>query len=111
MRAELSHVLLHLAVARSSPKVNLDLSQRQTFAVHLPPHVSPMGLRFGGHQGDCPGTEDLADRLLRFPFFNGMRMAQTLATHFDGPVHVSNYPVHRALHKRLKKFRRKTLLS
>jgi hypothetical protein len=37
--------------------------------------------------------------LLRFPFFNGMRMAQTLATHFDGPVHVSNYPVHRALHK------------
>jgi len=76
------------------------LSQRQIFAVHyLPPHVSPMGLRFGGHQGDCPGTEDLADRLLHFSFFNGMRMAQTLATHFDGPVHVSNYPVHRALHK------------
>lgn len=30
---------------------------------------------------------------------DGMRMAQTFATHFDGPVHVSNYPVHRALQK------------
>jgi ribosomal protein S18 acetylase RimI-like enzyme len=29
----------------------------------------------------------------------GMRMAQTFATHFDGPVHVSNYPVQRALQK------------
>jgi hypothetical protein len=41
----------------------------------------------------------VADRLLRFPFFNGTRMAQTLATRFDGPVHVSNYPVRRTLHK------------
>jgi dTDP-4-amino-4,6-dideoxygalactose transaminase len=39
---------------------------------YLPLHLSPMGLRFGGHQGDCPVTEDLADRLLRFPFFTGM---------------------------------------
>ena len=30
---------------------------------------------------------------------DGMRMAQTFATHFDGPVHVSNYPVQRALQK------------
>jgi len=39
---------------------------------YLPLHLSPMGLRFGGRQGDCPVTEDLADRLLRFPFFTGM---------------------------------------
>ena len=39
---------------------------------YLPLHLSPMGLRFGGHQGDCPLTEDLSDRLLRFPFFTGM---------------------------------------
>lgn len=39
---------------------------------YLPLHLSPMGLRFGGHQGDCPVTEDLADRLVRFPFFTGM---------------------------------------
>ena len=31
--------------------------------------------------------------------FDGMRMAQSSATHLDGPVHVSNYPVHRALQK------------
>jgi dTDP-4-amino-4,6-dideoxygalactose transaminase len=39
---------------------------------YLPLHLSPMGLRFGGREGDCPITEDLADRLLRFPFFTGM---------------------------------------
>lgn len=39
---------------------------------YLPLHLSPMRLRFGGRQGDCSVTEDLADRLLRFPFFTGM---------------------------------------
>jgi dTDP-4-amino-4,6-dideoxygalactose transaminase len=39
---------------------------------YLPLHLSPMGLRFGGCEGDCPVTEDLADRLLRLPFFTGM---------------------------------------
>jgi dTDP-4-amino-4,6-dideoxygalactose transaminase len=39
---------------------------------YLPLHLSPMGLRFGGRQGDCPVTEDLADRLVRLPFFTGM---------------------------------------
>jgi dTDP-4-amino-4,6-dideoxygalactose transaminase len=43
---------------------------------YLPLHLSPMGLRFGGHQGDCPVTEDLADRLLRFPFFTGMSSSE-----------------------------------
>jgi dTDP-4-amino-4,6-dideoxygalactose transaminase len=43
---------------------------------YLPLHLSPMGLRFGGHPGDCPITEDLADRLLRFPFFTGMSSSE-----------------------------------
>ena len=43
---------------------------------YLPLHVSPMGLRFGGRQGDCPVTEDLADRLLRLPFFTGMTSSE-----------------------------------
>jgi GNAT superfamily N-acetyltransferase len=30
---------------------------------------------------------------------DGMRMAQSFATRLDGPVHVSNYPVHHALQK------------
>jgi dTDP-4-amino-4,6-dideoxygalactose transaminase len=43
---------------------------------YLPLHLSPMGLRFGGCEGDCPVTEDLADRLLRFPFFTGMSSSE-----------------------------------
>jgi dTDP-4-amino-4,6-dideoxygalactose transaminase len=43
---------------------------------YLPLHLSPMGLRFGGRKGDCPVTEDLADRLLRFPFFTGMSTSE-----------------------------------
>ncbi len=31
-----------------------------------------MGLLFGAREGDYPITEDLADRLLRLPFFAGM---------------------------------------
>lgn len=40
---------------------------------YLPLHVSPMGLRHGGRPGQCPVTEDVADRLLRLPFFVGLR--------------------------------------
>jgi len=43
---------------------------------YLPLHLSPMGLRFGGRQGDCPVTEDLSDRLLRLPFFAGMSSSE-----------------------------------
>jgi dTDP-4-amino-4,6-dideoxygalactose transaminase len=43
---------------------------------YLPLHLSPMGLRFGGRQGACPITEDLSDRLLRFPFFTGMSSSE-----------------------------------
>ena len=43
---------------------------------YLPLHLSPMGLRFGGRHGDCPVTEDLADRLLRLPFFTGMNSSE-----------------------------------
>jgi dTDP-4-amino-4,6-dideoxygalactose transaminase len=43
---------------------------------YLPLHLSPMGLRFGGRQGDCPVTEDLTDRLIRFPFFTGMSSSE-----------------------------------
>lgn len=35
-------------------------------------HLSPMGRRFGGKEGDCPNTESLSNRLLRLPFYNDM---------------------------------------
>ncbi len=57
------------------------LEQRQALIAHLkeqgicsvfhylPLHLSPMGQRFGGREGDCPVTEAISDRLLRLPFF------------------------------------------
>lgn len=36
---------------------------------YLPLHLSDMGRKFGGKQGDCPVTEELSQRLLRLPFF------------------------------------------
>ena len=58
------------------------LEQRQALIAHLkthgilgvfhylPLHLSEMGRRFGGNEGDCPVTEDVSDRLLRLPFYN-----------------------------------------
>ena len=39
---------------------------------YLPLHLSDMGLKFGGKQGDCPVTEDISDRLVRLPLFFDM---------------------------------------
>jgi dTDP-4-amino-4,6-dideoxygalactose transaminase len=39
---------------------------------YLPLHLSEMGRRFGGRPGACPVTEEVSDRLLRLPFFNGL---------------------------------------
>ena len=36
---------------------------------YLPLHLSDMGQKFGGKQGDCPVTEDVSDRLVRLPLF------------------------------------------
>jgi dTDP-4-amino-4,6-dideoxygalactose transaminase len=48
------------------------LSAREINSVfhYLPLHLSSMGRRFGGKEGDCPVTEDVSDRLLRLPFYN-----------------------------------------
>jgi dTDP-4-amino-4,6-dideoxygalactose transaminase len=40
---------------------------------YLPLHLSEMGQRFGGRKGDCPVTEDISDRLVRLPFYNGLQ--------------------------------------
>jgi dTDP-4-amino-4,6-dideoxygalactose transaminase len=50
------------------------LKERQILAVfhYLPLHLSPMGRRFGGQEGNCPVTEDVSDRLVRLPFYNSL---------------------------------------
>ena len=50
------------------------LKQRSILSVfhYLPLHLSNMGQQFGGNTSDCPVTEDVADRLLRLPFFHAL---------------------------------------
>jgi dTDP-4-amino-4,6-dideoxygalactose transaminase len=40
---------------------------------YLPLHLSVMGRRLGGKEGDCPVAEQMSDRLLRLPFYQGLR--------------------------------------
>jgi dTDP-4-amino-4,6-dideoxygalactose transaminase len=53
------------------------LRQRDILSVfhYQPLHTSPMGERFGARRGQCPVTEDVADRLVRLPFFNDLTAA------------------------------------
>ncbi|MEG3877976.1 dTDP-4-amino-4,6-dideoxygalactose transaminase [Microcoleus sp. herbarium7] len=41
---------------------------------YLPLHLSDMGRKLGGKEGDCAITEDISDRLLRLPFYNGLTL-------------------------------------
>jgi dTDP-4-amino-4,6-dideoxygalactose transaminase len=42
---------------------------------YLPLHLSQVGRKLGGKEGDCPVTEDVSDRLLRLPFYNDLTKA------------------------------------
>jgi dTDP-4-amino-4,6-dideoxygalactose transaminase len=46
---------------------------------YVPLHLSAMGLSMGGRAGMCPVTEDVSDRLLRLPFYNGMTVQEQTA--------------------------------
>lgn len=52
------------------------LSARGIISVfhYLPLHLSEMGRRFGGREGDCPVTERVSDQLVRLPFHNALGM-------------------------------------
>jgi dTDP-4-amino-4,6-dideoxygalactose transaminase len=39
---------------------------------YVPLHLSKMGQRLGGRQGQCPVAEDIGDRLVRLPFYSGL---------------------------------------
>jgi len=43
---------------------------------YLPLHLSDMGRGYGGRAGDCPVTEDVADRLVRLPLYNTLTEAE-----------------------------------
>lgn len=50
------------------------LRNRSIMAVfhYLPLHLSKMGQGFGGNPEDFPITQDVSDRLVRLPFYNGL---------------------------------------
>lgn len=39
---------------------------------YLPLHLSSMGKKYGGYEGQCPVTESVSDCLLRLPFYNDL---------------------------------------
>jgi dTDP-4-amino-4,6-dideoxygalactose transaminase len=39
---------------------------------YLPLHLSPMGRKVGGREGDCPVAESVSDRLVRLPLYNNL---------------------------------------
>jgi dTDP-4-amino-4,6-dideoxygalactose transaminase len=41
---------------------------------YVPLHLSEMGRRYGGREGDCPVTERISDRLVRLPFYNQLSL-------------------------------------
>jgi len=41
---------------------------------YLPLHLSDVGRKLGGQEGDCAVTEDISDRLLRLPFYNELTL-------------------------------------
>lgn len=41
---------------------------------YLPLHLSDVGRKLGGKDGDCVVTEDISDRLLRLPFYNDLTL-------------------------------------
>jgi len=54
------------------------LRERGILAVfhYLPLHLSAMGRRYGGREGQCPVAEDVTDRLVRLPFYTDMSTAE-----------------------------------
>lgn len=43
---------------------------------YLPLHLSDMGEKFGGRQGDCPVTERISDQLIRLPLHNALSSSE-----------------------------------
>jgi dTDP-4-amino-4,6-dideoxygalactose transaminase len=67
-----AHLFYLLAPSLEARTALIDaMKARQILLVfhYQPLHLSAMGLRFGGHVGQCPVTEDVADRLVRLPLY------------------------------------------
>jgi dTDP-4-amino-4,6-dideoxygalactose transaminase len=68
----LFHLVMPSAKARAALIDHLKGQGILSVFHYLPLHLSDMGLRFGGRPGQFPVTEDLSERLVRLPFYNGL---------------------------------------
>jgi dTDP-4-amino-4,6-dideoxygalactose transaminase len=66
------HVVLGSPEARAALIRHLSSHGVGAIFHYQPLHLSNMGRRFGGKEGDCPVAENVSDRLLRLPFFSDM---------------------------------------
>ena len=66
------YLLLPSLKARTDFIAYLKTKNIQSVFHYLPLHLSDMGRKFGGSDGDCPVTEDISDRLVRLPFYNDL---------------------------------------
>ncbi len=70
------YILLPALAVRSALISHLEKRGINAVFHYQPLHLSAMGRIFGGRAGDCPVTEDISERLLRLPFYNGMTEAE-----------------------------------
>ena len=69
-------VLLPDAATRNATLATLhDRGVHATFH-YVPLHSSDAGRRFAAREIECPVTEDISGRLLRFPFYNNLTDAE-----------------------------------
>jgi dTDP-4-amino-4,6-dideoxygalactose transaminase len=66
------YMLMPTPEARTGLLAHLKEAQIMATFHYVPLHSSPMGHTFGGREGMCPVTEDIALRLIRLPFYTGM---------------------------------------
>jgi len=69
------YLVLPSLAARQALIAYLNAHEINSVFHYLPLHLSSMGRRFGGKEGDCPVTEEISDRLLRLPFYNDLTEA------------------------------------
>ena len=73
---EPAYHLYHLVMRTPAEREALiaSLRARDILAIfhYQPLHLSKMGRRFGGREGDCPVAEALSERLVRLPLYNGI---------------------------------------
>lgn len=57
------------------------LKERNILSVfhYVPLHLSEMGMKLGNGKADCPVTENVSERLLRLPFYNGLSQEEQSA--------------------------------